>query len=189
MGRFMTFQRLAGYGADAAPITPLRTDLGKMGKKQIDHLVYEGHLIATKRVVDGLEGLTGWLPMQVCSKGGRPNDEFSWLKITNTLPRMQSGTSGYVTEDPCEKCGRAGHYGDSTRPEIPRYGSVDGFADFNLTWEYFGNWHQRRHHSHLRTIGGSRGIVVSQRVRKRLLELKVGRLNWIPVYADDHNGS
>lgn len=166
-------------GAGSTPIPPLVADLGRMGKKDLDHLIYEGHLIASKRVADGLAGLTGVELAPVRSPRKPPDGRWRWLRIQSELPPM---VSGYKQEHGCILCGRAGHYGDFTEPATPTYAPLPkDLPDFNLTVEYFGDWGQRRDASQAHPVGGARGVVVSQRVRQRLLELKVRRLIWVPV--------
>jgi hypothetical protein len=169
-------------GAGADPIPPLIAELGKMGKKDIDHLVYEGHLVATSRVVQGLAHLTGLEPITERSPRRPPDPRFLWLRIVSTFPRMDLSTTGYVTEGLCPTCGRSGYYGSSMEPEVPTYDEIPRNAsDFNHTFEYFGNWRQTRTPVHTRTVGGSRGIIVSQRARKALQDMRVRRLTWVPV--------
>ena len=54
-GQSYRFENACGTcGAGAEPVPPLVAELGKMGKKDIDHLVYEGHFIVTKRIAAAL---------------------------------------------------------------------------------------------------------------------------------------
>ena len=46
-------------GAGAVPKPPLIAELGSMGKKDIDHLVYEGHGIVSRRLARAVENMTG----------------------------------------------------------------------------------------------------------------------------------
>jgi hypothetical protein len=166
-------------GAGALPIPPLLAELGGMGKKHIDHLVYEGHFIVSRRLAQGLEGLTGVELAPVQSPRRTPDQGFAWLKIHSDLPAM---SSGYTQHNVCTTCGRAGHYGSLMQPGEPTYTALSAnLPDFTLTWEYFGDWQQQRHKSQTLPVGGARGIVVSQGVRQRLLELRVRRLVWVPV--------
>jgi len=177
---FSTACPTCGAGARLTP--PLLAELGKLGKKDIDHLVYEGHLIVTGRVVDGLQDLTGFVAVPVKSPRLPPDARFSWLMIDKEFPPMHSSSAGYTIEGLCPTCGRAGHYRNPREAEVPTYGTIPtGAGDFNHTWEYFGNWRQVRSESHTRPIGGSRGVVVSQRARQTLLRLGVRRLVWVPA--------
>jgi hypothetical protein len=171
-------------GAGSAPVPPLLAELGSMGKKDVDHLVYEGHLIVSSRVAAAVSDMTGVELAPVQSPRKAPDPRFAWLKITSGLPRMHSGYKRY---DVCESCGRAGHYSNSPSPDAPTYSVLsDELPDFNLTWEYFGDWRQQRHKGQTRPVGGGAGLVVSQRVRQRLLALRVRRLLWIPVTVLQH---
>jgi hypothetical protein len=170
-------------GADARPIGPLIADLARMGKKDLDHLIYEGHLIASPRLADGISGLTGVEPALVGTRRRAPDARFAWLRITSTLPRMSAHT--YVVYRPCPECGRSGHYSNHRAAEMPTYEHMPATAaDFNLTWEYFADGSSGGDASHTRPIGGGPGIVVSQRAGRRLLRLKVSRLVWVPVMSD-----
>jgi hypothetical protein len=170
-------------GSGAVPKPPLIAELGSMGKKDVDHLVYEGHMIVSNHIANNISDLTGVIRTPVKSPRRPTDDKFSWLRISGSLPQMHPTTTGYRVENPCPSCGRSGYYGNAmNEPESPVYEKLPATAtDFNLTWEYFGSWKPRRSESQERLIGGSRGVVVSQRVRQRLLELKVRRLVWIPV--------
>jgi len=169
-------------GSGAVPEQPLVAELGRMGKKEIDHLVYEAHLIVSDRIANQITDLTGVIPSPVKSPRQHADPGFSWLRITGNLPEMHPASTGYLIETPCPACGRAGHCTKSDEPESPAYGQLPATtADFNLKWEYFGSWKARRRRDQERLIGGSQAVIVSQRARRRLLDLKVKRLVWIPV--------
>jgi hypothetical protein len=161
-------------------------ELGAMGKKRIDHLVYEDHMIVSRDVAEGLTGLSGFEIAPVKSPRRPPHMSFAWLKITSSLPAMHPSTTGYEVTDPCSVCGRAGHYGgqfgEEAAPEVPVYAGLPAtVGDFNLTFEYFGNWQQQRNKRGHEPVGGGAGIVVSQRARQTLLRLGARRMVWVPV--------
>jgi hypothetical protein len=169
-------------GAGVTPIAPLVAELGKMGKKDLDHLVYEGHLIASSRVARELIRLSGVEAVPVRSPRRPPDARFKWLRITSSFPRMHPSTTGVATENVCSTCGRAGHYGDPMHPETPVYETVPKLvSDLNHTWEYFGDWQQVRNITNRIRVGGCRGIIVSKRVRQALQQLNVRRLVWVPI--------
>lgn len=169
-------------GAGAVPRSPLIAELGSMGQKDLDHLVFEGHLVASRRLARAVRNLTGVSVAAVRSRRGVADPRFAWLRITAVLPKMHPSTRGYQTEGLCPTCGRAGHFGNPMEPESVWYDTLPSDTpDFNLTWEYFGDWRQRRHKAQTQSVGGSQGVVVSQRVRQKLLQLKVRRLVWVPV--------
>ncbi|MBU2601754.1 MAG: hypothetical protein KKA32_06245 [Actinobacteria bacterium] len=169
-------------GAGAVPVAPLLAELGAMGQKDIDHLVYEARLIVTARVATGLTGLTGFEIQPVKTRRRPPDARFGWLKVAGYLPKLDSSTTGYSAIDVCPTCGRSGHYRDLHAPEAPVYASFPSDAcDFNHTFEYFGDWRQICHPSQARLVGGGAGIVVSQRARKTLEALGVRRLVWVAV--------
>jgi len=67
-------------------------------------------------------------------------------------------------------------------PVSPVYDDVPESApDFNLTWEYFGDWRQVRNTGNKNLVGGCREVIVSQRVRQMLEQLDVRRLVWVPI--------
>jgi hypothetical protein len=177
--RFESACPTCGAGAELVP--PLIAELGRMGKKEIDHLVYEGHFIVRKGIAAALgrAGLTGIEPTPVQTQRRPPSSDHVWLRITSEFPGLHESTTGYETEAPCPVCGRSGHSGSAKEPEVPRYMTVPADTpDFNQTWEYFGDWRQVRSETHTRPVGGGQGVVVSQRA---LQELKVRRLVWIPM--------
>jgi len=185
LGQTYSFEHACAMcGAGAEPLAPLLAELSKMGKKDIDHLVYEDHFVVSSRLADAIRAsaLTGIELKPVKSKRGPVSDRYSWLQIVSELPRMHSSYTGYVTEDPCPSCGRAGHYDSGDAPEVPVY---DGFPvdarDFNATWEYFGDWQQVRSPTHRQPVGGGRGVIVSKRARRVFAELRIPRMVWVPV--------
>jgi hypothetical protein len=184
-----TFRRACvTCGAGAEPIPPLIAELGKMGKKDLDHLVYEGHLVASSRIVRKLAGLSGLEVIGVRSPRRPPDPRFSWLRITGAFPKMHSSTTGIATENLCPACGRAGHFGIAIEPEVPIYERAPRPAcDVNHTWEYFGDWQQVRGTSQVRRVGGSRGIIVSKRGRRMLQALRVRHLVWVPIIVLERN--
>jgi hypothetical protein len=95
---------------------------------------------------------------------------------------MDSSTTGYVKYNLCSSCGRAGHYGTGNSPEVPVYEAISlTAADFNATWEYFGDWQEVLSSTHKQPIGGKRGVVISKRARQVFLKLQIPRMVWIPV--------
>ena len=83
-------------GAGAEPINPLLAELGKMGKKDIDHLMYEGHFITSNRIADAIKnaGLTGVELDPVKSLRSQISDQFFWLRIIGELNQMDPSTTG-----------------------------------------------------------------------------------------------
>jgi hypothetical protein len=171
-----------GAGAKLSP--PLIAELSRMGKKDIDHLVYEMHFIVSYKLKNALNdrGVTGIEFMPVKSPRNSISDHFWWLRIANELGPMDTSSTGYTVYESCPSCGRAGHYRNKDMPEVPTYKPFSGdVADFHVTWEYFGNWQQKRHPSHQKPIGGGRDVIVSQKTRKLFQALGITRLVWIPT--------
>ncbi|WP_291984797.1 hypothetical protein [Luteitalea sp.] len=174
----------ATCGAGAVPIAPLLADLNKMGKKPLDHLVYEGHLIASRSLARGLErlGVTGFESLDVRTQRRPPSENFVWLRIAGDFPRFDPSSTGYEIEDCCPACQRAGHYGNWSQGESPCAAVPTANADMNLSWEYYGNWRQtRRTEDGWVPVGGFRAIVVSQKARRAFIQLGVRRIVWVPM--------
>ena len=167
-------------GAGSIPLPPLVADLGSMGKKDIDHLIYEGHLVVSKRLAEAMKDMTG-VSVEPVRSPRRSRSQFFWLRITSELPKMHPSTRGYLRESLCADCGRAGHHSAHSEPEKVVFQTLRNARDFNLTWEYFGDWRQVRNKAQHRRIGGVQQIVVSQSVRQEFLRTKVRRLVWVPV--------
>lgn len=169
-------------GAGVVPMAPLLADLGRMGSKDLDHLIYESHLVATARVAKAMMRFSGVEAVAVRSARRQPDSRFKWLRVTGSFPPMHPATTGIMTEDLCKACGRAGHGCDLMAPEVPTFARLPrSVKDINLTWEYFGNWRQERHPTGTQLVGGGRDVIVSQSVRQELLRLEVRRLKWTPI--------
>ena len=171
-------------GAGAVVIPPLIADLGKMGRKDVEHVIHEGHLIARRLVADVLAkaGLSGFEAAPVRSPRGQPSKDFVWLRIGHELPPMCTDFEGAEVDPPCPACARSG-YGVNGRGvfELRYDGLPRDLPDFNLTREYWGDPRQQRRSAEHPPVGGARMVVVSQRVRQALLAAKVRRLAWHPV--------
>lgn len=171
-------------GAGAQPQAPLMVELGKMGKKDIDHLIYEQYFIISNRLAEAIRAaaFTGVELELVKSQRSPISKQYSWLRIINELPPMDHTTTGYVVEDPCPTCGRGGHFNSGVEAEVPVYRSFPLNAhDFNATWEYFGTWQQVRSPLQNQPVGGGRGTIVSGQVRRVFQQLRIPRMVWIPV--------
>jgi hypothetical protein len=174
----------AECGSGARLIGPLVTELGKMGKKEIDHVVYEGHLIVSQRLAAMLaaEGVTGIEAAAVRNRRGPVSDKFVWLRCTEMCRAFSARTQGVVSADRCATCGRGGHFANATAPLEVQYDAPPTIVDIAETWERNGLATDRRLPTQARPIGGSAfGIVASQRVRQILVRAKIPRLNWVPV--------
>ena len=156
----------------------------KLGKKPLDHLVYEGHLIASRSLARGLErlGVTGFESLDVRTQRRPPSENFVWLRIAGDFPRFDPSSTGYEIEDCCPACQRAGHYGNWSQGESPCAAVPTANADMNLSWEYYGNWRQtRRTEDGWVPVGGFRTIVVSRKARWAFIQLGVRRIVWVPM--------
>jgi hypothetical protein len=171
-------------GSGARLIGPLVTELGRMGKKEIDHVVYEGHLIVSQRLAELLAaaGVVGMEAAAVRNRRGRVSDKFVWLRCTEVCFPFSARTRGVVSADRCATCGRGGHFGNATAPLEVHYDAPPTTVDIAETLERTGLATDRRLPTQVRPIGGSAfGIVASQRMRQILMGAKVPHLKWIPV--------
>jgi hypothetical protein len=175
-------------GSGAEPIGPLIAELSKMGKKQIDKLAYEQHLIVEARVVEALHAaaLTGFIASPVKPRRGPVSHRFSWLRITELCRPLSSRSVGVARVQPCSACVRGGFFPAApTQPVELRFDGPPTATDFALTWERSnGDARDRRRRDQERAVGGSAlALIVSQRARRVLLAAQVGRLVWEPIDA------
>jgi hypothetical protein len=168
-------------GAGSRPLPPLRADLPRMGKKQLDATAYDGLLVVSTAVVAVLDehGVTGYETAPVRSRSDRyPTGEHRWLNVTGELPRCRED-SILQHDDPCRTCGRSGHYDTYDRFTELRYDALPpNTPDLARTWEYWGNWRGLSEHER---VGGSQVVVVSQKARRALVEAGVRRIAFEPV--------
>lgn len=169
-------------GAGAQPEPPLIAQITKVGKKMIDHLVYENHLIASRPVVSSLLALalTGLVAEPVRSPRKHPSQTHSWIRIHAAVSLLDASSLGLRREVPCTACERSGHYWSSDSPWVPSL-RREPASDFSLSWQYFGDWTQNRSPNQVRAVGGAQEIIVSQRARRVLRSARVRFLHWIPI--------
>jgi hypothetical protein len=170
-------------GAGARPIPPLRADLARMGRKQLDATAHEELLVASVAVADTFDrlGLLGLRRMPVVGRSTRVDAaQFVWLEVTTTWPPLAQD-SRYVTEELCPHCGRAGHfdvYPTGTQLIYDRAPIAD--TDFARTWEYWGTWKTVTRRG-LRPVGGSQAVLVSERARAAIVSLRRRHLTFDPI--------
>jgi hypothetical protein len=174
-------------GAGASLVGPLIAELARMGRKHIDRTAHDGHIVVTRTLSDAVReaGLTG-IDVRPVRRDHLPNPDpgFAWLEVVSEWPPMLP-TRILAVEDLCPACGRMGHFDPGDRPAEWHYGHVpDNAADFNYTWERFGVWRGRPWDSDYRPVGGSAGVIVSQRVRQLFARVGVRQVQYAPVYFD-----
>ena len=170
-------------GAGAEPIPPLRAHLRLMGKRELDQTAHAGHVIVSARLAALMEreGLTGAEYRSVSrSSNSPPNPDYRWLQVVSTFPPLDA-TARVGRQKQCSVCGRAGHFDLVAEPTELRFSTLPPKpADWNRTWEHFGEWRlppERRHEQ----VGGAPDLIVSQRVRQLLSRERVSRLHFEPV--------
>lgn len=155
-----------------------------MGKKIVDCTAHDGRLITTREFADalGAAGSSGFTEQPVRSRGSdRPHPGFVWLDVTAEWPPL-APSSHLEREDPCPRCGRAGHFdvaGGHTRlvsRDVP-----DTACDFNVTWEYFGVWRTAMTAANRLPVGGAQYFIVSARARELFVAHKVKHVTFEPL--------
>jgi hypothetical protein len=82
-----------------------------------------------------------------------------------------------------------GHFDPGDRPAEWHYGNVpDNAGDFNYTWERFGVWRGRPWDSGYPPVGGSAGVIVSQRVRQLFKRVGVRGVQYAPLHFTQSAG-
>lgn len=173
----------ATCGAGARPVPPVRADLSRMGRKQIDATAHDGFLIASRQFADAVlaSGLTGLRIGPVRGRSARaPHDAFCWLEVLTSWPPLDRG-SRVALEDVCPVCRRAGHF--DMHPggtELVYAAPLPDAADFGHTWEYFGTWRPPAGASRP-AVGGARYTIVSARAREVLCRFRLRHLTFDPI--------
>jgi hypothetical protein len=178
-------------GAGAEPIPPLQAHLRLMGKRELDRTAHAGHVIVSARLAAVMqrEGLTGADYRSVSrSSNSPPNPGYRWLHVLSTFPRLDA-TARIGRDKQCPVCGRAGHFDLFAEPTELRFSTLPlEPADWNRTWEQFGEWRlppARRDEQ----VGGEPYLIVSQRVRQLLSRERVSRLHFEPVIVQPMGSS
>jgi hypothetical protein len=175
-------------GTGFVQISDLVIDKGRMGKKDLA-TTYEWEVVLSERVARLLreQPLTGYELRPVRHYARRKWEKepvLSQLMATHTLPPMASPPTEFEkTAQYCLHCGRNGLYLKSERhwgalrywetSEVYYHRQGLEIQDFNQTYEHFGQgWPMR-------------GILISPRVYRLLLEHKVRNYKVKPVYIID----
>lgn len=163
-------------GSGVQPIEPLTIPKNSMGKKLIDASAHNSWFIFHKELAKKIEKekLTGISFHSV--KIGRNENDYLWGKVENVLPRLNSSSKLRFNHSYCETCERSGNFENFETETRYFYDNVafDCFLDFNLTYEFFGEWEYSK-------LGGSQNLIISQKVRQLFMEEKVRLLNYKPV--------
>jgi hypothetical protein len=178
-------------GAGAVPVGALIAELSRMGRKHIDRTAHDGHMVVTRTLADAVQeaGLTG-----IDIRGARRDQvrdadpRFAWLHVVCQWPPM-APSRVLAVQDLCPACGRMGHFDPGDRPAEWHYGNVpDQAGDFSCTWERFGVWRGPPWNDDYPPVGGSAGVIVSQRVRQLFRRVGVRQVQYAPVHFDKSVG-
>ena len=177
-------------GAGAVPMPPLLADLGRMGKKHLDSTMDDGHIVVSQHLAGRIQalGLTGVeIHLVQRRRGKEPDSAYRWLQITVEWPPLSAGARIHRGKL-CPHCGRSGHFDLYDEATELRYAEAPATAsDWNLTWEYFGEWRLPAATIQER-VGGARCVIVSQRTRGLLRDERVRRLRFEPVMVGSTQG-
>jgi hypothetical protein len=178
-------------GAGARVIPPVIADLARMGRKALDRTAHDGHVIVTDALATAIEqsDLSGVAFLPARRRSRQQSDSgFRALSIVNTWPPL-SGSAHVDRGHRCPVCGRGGHadlpYGvTELRYEEPPQRA----ADWNCTWEYFGDYRGSGNPRATR-VGGAPALIVSQRVRQLLLRQRVRHVLFEPIFFESASAS
>lgn len=163
-------------GSGVQPIEPLVIPQNSMGKKLLDNTAHNGWLIFSKELAKKIEKekLSGISFHSV--KIGRNENDYLWGKVENVLPRLDSSSKLRFNHSYCETCKRSGNYENFETETRYFYdnSAFDCFLDFNLTYEFFGEWKFSK-------LGGAQQLIVSQKTRQLFIEEKVRLLKYKPI--------
>lgn len=163
-------------GSGVQPIEPLFIPRNLMGKKLLDNTAHNSWLIFHKELARKiqLERLSGISFHSV--KIGRNENDYLWGKVDNILPQLNHSSKLNFNHSQCMICNKSGNFENFETETRYFYGnsSFDNFMDFNLTYEFFGEWEYSK-------LGGSQQLIISQKARQLLIKEKVRFLKYKPV--------
>lgn len=163
-------------GAGILPVLPLHIPVNKMGKKLIDITAHNGWPIfrnnLKKILIDN--HVTGITFKNITL--GKDVKNFSMGLINSILPRFHPSSKISFNHSRCNICNNSGNFPNfsSETTYIYKKRDLHSINDFNLTHEFFGEWEPSK-------FGGSRFIVISQRVRQIFLKTNVRFISYLPV--------
>lgn len=173
-------------GAGARPIPPVIADLSRMGRKALDRTAHDGLVIVTNALAAAMEqsDLTGVTFLPARRRSRKESDSgFRVLSIASTWPQL-SGSSHVDRRHVCPVCGRGGHADVPHGVTELRYAEPpQQAADWNCTWEYFGDY-GRSGDPRAQRVGGAPALIVSQGVRQLLQRQRVRQLLYEPIAFD-----
>lgn len=163
-------------GAGIIPNEPLIISKNSMGKKLLDNTAHNQLLIFSKILADKIKfkGFSGisFHPIKL----GRNETDYYWGKISNILPRFHSSSMFRKNHSICMTCKKSGNF-ENFETETKFVYDKKSFRylqDFNLTYEYFGEWEYSK-------MGGSQFLIISQNIRQFMIEEKVRFLKYQPI--------
>ena len=173
-------------GAGARAIPPVIADLARMGRKALDRTAHDGLVIVSDALATAIEqsDLTGVTLLPARSRSRRETDPgFRVLSLESTWSRM-SGSSNVDRGHLCPVCGRSGYADDPRGVTELRYTQPPPHAaDWNCSWEYFGDY-RGSGNPRVPRVGGAPALIVSQRVRQLLTRQHVRQLRYEPIVFD-----
>lgn len=163
-------------GSGLIPNEQLVISKNSMGKKLLDNTAHNQWLVFNKILAEKIEqnGFSGisFKPIKI----GRNDNDYNWGKIDNILPKLNSSSKYRKNHSPCMTCGKSGNFEnfDSETRFVYDKESFSFFQDFNLSYEYFGEWKFSK-------MGGSQLLIISQNVRQFMIKEKVRFLAYKPI--------
>src|SRR5206468_6826812 len=122
-------------------------ELSKMGKKKLDRTAHDGFIIVTRDLASAIEreGFTGIAMLPARRRSPSTADAaYRALSITSTWPPL-AASARIDRHQACPVCRRAGYFDLSDDVTELHYGCAPhDAADWNHTWEYFGDYRRSR---------------------------------------------
>ena len=163
-------------GAGVSPIPPMLIPKNSMGKKLIDFTAHNNWLIFKKELAEKVVNikLSGMSFHPIIN--GRQENEYKWGRIDNILPKLHPSSKIRFNVAKCNSCENSGNFGnfESETKYIYSKESKSLFKDFNLTFEFFGEWKYSK-------MGGQQLVIINQKVRQFLLKENVKNIDFEPI--------
>ena len=154
-----------------------------MGRKALDRTAHDGLVIVTDALATAIEqsDLTGVTFLPARRRSRQESDSgFRALSIASSWPAL-SAAAQVDRRHICPVCGRGGHTDVPHGVTELRYAEPpQQAADWNCTWEYFGDY-RRSGDPRAKRVGGAPALIVSQGVRQLLQRQRVRQLRFEPI--------
>ena len=163
-------------GAGLIPHEPLIISKNSMREKLLDNTAHYQWLVFNKVLADRikLKGYSGIIFQSI--KIGRNETDYYWGKISNILPEFHSSSKFRKNHSICLTCNKCGNFVNLETETKFVYDkeAYKCFKDFNLTYEYFGEWKYSKK-------GGAQLLIISQNIRQFMINEKVRFLKYQPI--------